>query len=162
GLRFAYFEEGAGPLVLLLHGFPDTPHSWDAVRPAIAAAGFRAVGPFMRGHAPTELPREEGVGAATAEPHAPALIGALRAASACGVGHGGGGVAAYSAAAVGRERVRQIVTLSVPHPGAMKPTPSLAWSVRHFFFLGLPGAAARIRAGDFQYIDELWQRWSPG
>jgi hypothetical protein len=39
GVRFAYLEEGGGPLVLLLHGFPDTAHSWDGVRPALAAAG---------------------------------------------------------------------------------------------------------------------------
>ena len=32
GLRFAYLEEGSGPLVLMLHGFPDTAHSWDQVR----------------------------------------------------------------------------------------------------------------------------------
>ena len=29
GLRFAYFEQGQGPLVLLLHGYPDTAHTWD-------------------------------------------------------------------------------------------------------------------------------------
>ena len=46
GLRFAYFEEGSGPLALLLHGFPDTPHTWDEVRPALAASGFRVVTPF--------------------------------------------------------------------------------------------------------------------
>lgn len=45
GLRHAYLEEGKGPLVLLVHGFPDTPASWDRVRPALAAAGFRAVSP---------------------------------------------------------------------------------------------------------------------
>ena len=53
GLRFAYLEEGRGPLVLLLHGVPDTAHTWDAVRPALAAAGFRAVSPFMRDPGPS-------------------------------------------------------------------------------------------------------------
>ena len=37
GLRFGYLEEGSGPLVLLLHGFPDTAHTWDELRPRIAA-----------------------------------------------------------------------------------------------------------------------------
>src|SRR5262245_32630745 len=41
GLEFAYFESGAGPLVLLLHGFPDTAHTWDGLRPALVAAGYR-------------------------------------------------------------------------------------------------------------------------
>jgi|GEM_PF-3747368 len=77
GLRFAYFEEGTGPLVLLLHGFPDTAHAWDQVRPALAAAGFRAVSPFTRGYAPTEVPRDEAFDADTLGRDALALIEAL-------------------------------------------------------------------------------------
>src|SRR3569623_1177323 len=56
GLRFSLLEEGRGPLVLLGHGFPDTAHTWDAVRPKLAARGFHAVSPFMRGYAPTSAP----------------------------------------------------------------------------------------------------------
>lgn len=39
-LRFSVLVEGEGPLVLLLHGFPDTPYTWDRVQPAVAALGF--------------------------------------------------------------------------------------------------------------------------
>ena len=42
-LKFAYLEEGSGPLPLMLHGFPDTAHTWDDLRPRIAAKGYRAV-----------------------------------------------------------------------------------------------------------------------
>ena len=56
GLKFAYIEEGSGPLVLLLHGFPDTAHTWDDLRPRIAANGYRAVSPFMRGYHPSAIP----------------------------------------------------------------------------------------------------------
>ena len=59
GLTFHYFEEGEGPLVLLMHGFPDTAHTWDDVRPALAAAGYRAVSPFTRGYAPTGAPETD-------------------------------------------------------------------------------------------------------
>ncbi len=45
GLEFAYLEAGTGPLVLLLHGFPDTAHTWSHQMPALAAAGYRAVAP---------------------------------------------------------------------------------------------------------------------
>jgi pimeloyl-ACP methyl ester carboxylesterase len=41
GLEFAYLESGHGSLVLLLHGFPDTAHSWTHQMPALAAAGYR-------------------------------------------------------------------------------------------------------------------------
>ena len=56
GLRFAYLEEGTGPLVLLMHGFPDTARTWDDLRPRIAAKGYRVVSPFTRGYRPTGIP----------------------------------------------------------------------------------------------------------
>ena len=59
GLRFAYLEEGSGPLVLLLHGFPDTAHTWDELRPRIAAKGYRAVSPFLRGYSPSGIPARD-------------------------------------------------------------------------------------------------------
>jgi len=52
GIDFAYLEEGKGPLVLLLHGFPDTARSWSHQMPALAAAGYRAVAPYLRGYPP--------------------------------------------------------------------------------------------------------------
>ena len=58
GLRFAYYEMGTGPLVLLLHGFPDTPHTWGDLQPRIAAAGYRVVAPFMRGYPPSDVPED--------------------------------------------------------------------------------------------------------
>ena len=53
GMEFAYFEAGEGPLVFLLHGFPDTALGWREVMPRIAAAGFRVVAPFL--HDPTVI-----------------------------------------------------------------------------------------------------------
>ena len=47
-----------GPLALCLHGFPDTAHTWRYLLPELAAAGFRAVAPFLRGYAPTQLPAD--------------------------------------------------------------------------------------------------------
>src|SRR6185436_12633641 len=72
-----------------------------------------------------------------------------------------GASAAYSATSLGAERVRQLVSVAIPHPASVKPSPVLAWKVRHFFTLRLPGAAKRIRAGNFVHIDELVHRWSP-
>ncbi len=56
GVTFHYLEAGTGPLVLALHGFPDTARSYRHQLPALAAAGYRVVAPFMRGYAPTEIP----------------------------------------------------------------------------------------------------------
>src|SRR5258708_3650864 len=87
GVRFAYLEEGRGPLVLLLHGFPDTPQTWDRARPALAEAGYRAVTPFMRGYAPTEIPHAEAYDSDTLGRDALALIEALGERDAVVVGH---------------------------------------------------------------------------
>ena len=55
-VRFGYLESGSGPLVLVVHGFADAAHTWDHVRPRIAARGHRAVAVFTRGYAPTSIP----------------------------------------------------------------------------------------------------------
>ncbi len=49
GIRMHYAEAGAGPLVLLCHGFPESWHSWRHQLPALAAAGYRVVAPDLRG-----------------------------------------------------------------------------------------------------------------
>src|ERR1700755_3455972 len=56
GLRFAYLGGGSGPLVVLLHGWPDTPHTWDYQLAALAGAGFRVGAPWVRGYPSTENP----------------------------------------------------------------------------------------------------------
>src|SRR5438034_11629508 len=55
-LTFEYLTAGDGPLALCVHGFPDSPYSYRYLLPALAGAGYRAVAPFNRGFAPTELP----------------------------------------------------------------------------------------------------------
>lgn len=159
-LRFAYLEEGRGPLVLLLHGFPDTPHTWDAVRPRIAAKGYRVVSPFMRGYRPTAIPPRDADGRTLAE-DVLALIGALGEESAIVIGHDWGGFAAYGAAALAPERVRRLITVGLPHPATVAPTPQKAWAVRHFLAYKLPGAAARFAANDFAALPAIYRRWSP-
>ncbi len=162
GLRFGYFESGSGPLVLLIHGFPDTAHSWDPTRRALAAAGFRAVAPFTRGYAPTDVPPTEAYDSDTLGQDVIALVRALGGgAPAVVVGHDWGASAAYSAAALGPETVRLLVTIAIPHPNSITPTPSAIWAVRHFFALNRRSALRWVPDDDFAYIDELLHRWSP-
>ena len=58
GVRFAYLEQGRGPLVMFLHGFPDNAWSYRKQLQVFADAGYRAVSPFLRGYAPTEIPAD--------------------------------------------------------------------------------------------------------
>jgi pimeloyl-ACP methyl ester carboxylesterase len=161
GLRFAYLEQGKGPLVLLVHGFPDTAHTWDRTMAALADAGFRAVAPFTRGYHPTEIPKDGKYDVETLARDVLALIPALGEDKAIVVGHDWGAAASYAAASLGPERVRMLVTLAIPHPRSLKPSLGALWGIRHFFTLRRPNAAAKIRAADYKYIDKLWRRWSP-
>ena len=161
GVKFAYLEEGTGPLVLLVHGFPDTAHTWDAVLPAVAGAGFRAVAPFTRGYHPTEIPADGRYDTDTLGSDVLALIEALGEQRAVLVGHDWGAGAAYAAAAMAPEKVRLLITLAIPHPAAVRPTPALLWRVRHFATLRRAGAPVKLHANDFALVDELVRRWSP-
>lgn len=161
GLRFAYLAEGSGPLVVLLHGFPDTAHSWDRVMTAVAQEGFRVVAPFMRGYHPTGIPTDGTYDGDTLGRDVLGLIEALGEMQAIVVGHDWGALAAYTAAALGPERVRSLVTIGVPHPRSVVLTPSMLWAARHFFVLRGKRAAARVRANNHAYLDELVRRWSP-
>jgi pimeloyl-ACP methyl ester carboxylesterase len=161
GLRFSYIEEGRGPLVLLLHGFPDTPQTWDKTRPALAEAGFRAVSPFMRGYAPTEVPKEPEYDADTLGRDVLGLIEALGEERAFVVGHDWGAVAAYSAAGLQPTSLRMLITVAVPHPASFVLTPQILWGFRHILRLRRQGICEKLRAEDLRYVDELVRRWSP-
>jgi pimeloyl-ACP methyl ester carboxylesterase len=161
GLRFGYLSEGSGPLVLLLHGFPDTAHTWDRVMGEVARAGFRAVAPFMRGYHPTAIPEDGAYDGDTLGRDVLALIEALGEKQAIVIGHDWGALAAYTAASLGPEHVRLLITVGVPHPGSILPTPKMLWSVRHFLVLRGKRAAAKVRANSHAYIDHLVRRWSP-
>jgi pimeloyl-ACP methyl ester carboxylesterase len=160
GLTFAYIEEGSGPLVLMLHGFPDTAHTWDDLRPRIAAKGYRAVSPFMRGYHPT------GVSALDADQETLArdplaLISALGASEAVLIGHDWGASAAYGAAALGPDQVSKLITVAIPHPATLRPSPRKLWGARHFAAYKLPGAAERFARNDFEALPAIYRRWSP-
>jgi pimeloyl-ACP methyl ester carboxylesterase len=160
GLRFAYLEDGSGPLVLLLHGFPDTAHSWDDLRPRIADKGYRAVSPYMRGYHPSAIPARDADQETLARDPL-ALIEALGARDAIVVGHDWGASAAYGAAALGPDRVKRLFVIGIPHPAALKPSLKKLWGARHFAAYKLPGAANRFARNDFAALPAIYRRWSP-
>jgi pimeloyl-ACP methyl ester carboxylesterase len=109
-----------GPLVLLLHGFPDCWITWRNQLPALAAAGFRAVAPDLRGYGDSDKPR--GVAAYRIEKlygDIAALIEALGRDRADVVGHDWGGYVAWHLAMERPERVRRLALLNIPHPQRM-------------------------------------------
>ena len=166
GVRFATLEAGEGPLVLCLHGFPDHAYSFRHQLPALAAAGFRAVAPFMRGYAPTEIPADGRYQTAVLALDIVELISALGYSSAHVFGHDWGAVASYGAAMHAPEKITKLVTAAVPHgPTLLNAFMSSYDQQRrswYMFFFQHPLSDAAVAHDDFRFIERLWQDWSPG
>lgn len=116
GIRLAYLEAGTGPLVLLVHGWPELAHSWRNQLPALAAAGYRVVAPDMRGYGGSSAP--DAVEDYTILHLVGDLVGLLdhlHAAEAVVVGHDWGAVAAWHAALLRPDRFRAVAAMSVVH-----------------------------------------------
>ena len=161
GQRFVISQAGSGPDVVLLHGFPDTPHSYGPLQDALVAAGFRVTAPWLRGYERETIVAGRPYDALTIGRDALALLDALGLQRAVLVGHDWGALIAYVAAALQPQRVHALVTLAIPHPSVLRRTPSAVWGVRHFFALKLPWAAASARRNDLAYLDRLYSRWAP-
>jgi pimeloyl-ACP methyl ester carboxylesterase len=164
GIDIAYFEAGQGPLVVLLHGFPDTPHTWDEIVPALTAAGYHTVAPFLRGYAPSGIPPMD----TTIDQQGRdvlGLIAALGEQHAILVGHDWGALSAYTAAAysatgVDPIKIDKLVTIAIAHPIALLKHTDIP-PAPHFMELIQPNAVQMVQADDFHYLDELLVRWSP-
>ena len=125
GIRLNIAEQGEGPPVLLCHGFPESWYSWRHQIDALAAAGFRAIAPDMRGYGKSDAP--EAVDPYTIFHLVGDLVGlldALEIRSAVVVGHDWGATIAWQAARLRPDRFRAVACLSVPYRprGPARPT----------------------------------------
>ena len=161
GQTFVYRVSGDGPLVVLLHGFPDTPGGWDGTVAALNSAGYRTVVPYLRGYHPETIVPARGYGREEIATDAIRLLDALGEPNAVLVGHDWGAAITYAAAARAPDRVRAICAVAIPHPNTLKPTLPLLWGGRHFFTLPLPTGGWLTRRNDFAYLDTLMRRWAP-
>jgi len=165
---FSYLEEGPeeGPLVLLFHGFPDIPRTFEAQLKALAQEGYHAVAPWLRGYSPSVLegPYDRIHLSDDMIALAEALGGGKKVAL---VGHDWGAVLGYSAVARAPERFTHFVAMAVPHPTATLENMSRSLrQVRRswyalFFQLGKVADYA-VERKDFALIEKLWRDWSPG
>ena len=147
GIRMHVAEQGEGPLVLLCHGFPESWYSWRHQLAALAAAGFHAVAPDMRGYGQTDQPAEidqytllhlvgDMVGLVDALGGGPAVI----------VGHDWGAPVAWHAALLRPDRFRAVIGLSVPYRprGSVRPTtamPQTDDAIFYQLYFQAPGVA---------------------
>jgi pimeloyl-ACP methyl ester carboxylesterase len=155
----------SGPLALCLHGFPDSAHTFRHLLPELAAAGFRAVAPWLRGYAPTDIPEDGDFSIATLAADANALHEALGADSdAVLVGHDWGAMTSYVAAAAAPERWRRLVTMAVPPPKTASAAFLNYRQLKRSFYIFLfqTGLAPMVGVNDLAFIEGLWADWSPG
>jgi pimeloyl-ACP methyl ester carboxylesterase len=168
GLDFAYIEEGNGPLVLLLHGFPDTAQTWSHQMPALARAGYRAVAPYLRGYSPSEIPRDGFYDKATLATDIAELIRALGGGRPVHlIGQDWGAIISYAVLAAFPELIRRAVVMAVPHPAQVAKSLLDAKHIQrsfHWWFFQIPDLPEKaLVENDFAFIDYLWNYWTaPG
>jgi pimeloyl-ACP methyl ester carboxylesterase len=152
GVRLHYVESGEGPLVVLLHGFPEFWHSWRHQIPALADAGFRVVAPDMRGYNVSSKPR------AVRDYTGETLAGDIRdlihergERAAFLAGHDWGAAVAYMTAMEHPDVVKRLAILNLPHPRRLlrawlDPRQLLrSWYIFFFQLPWLPERALRAR-----------------
>lgn len=164
GSRFHVVEAGAGPLALLLHGFPETWYGWRHQLPALAGAGYRAVAVDLRGYGASDKP-PRGYDAYTMAADVDGLIRALGERDAVLVGHDLGGLLAWMVAAFHPNRVRRLVVLDAAHPLRLRtglfadPRGQLAAS-RHLLAFQVPRYEHVLTRDDAARAAELLTAWA--
>jgi pimeloyl-ACP methyl ester carboxylesterase len=166
GVRLHWVEQGEGPLVVLLHGFPEFWYAWHHQIPALAAAGFRAVVPDLRGYNLSDKPA--GVAAYRVETLLGDLAGLIDRLGegekkAHVVGHDWGGAIAWYAPLFFPERLLSLTLLNAPHPLAfrreLRSNPAQRKKSSYIFLFQLPWIPERrIRAGNFAILEKMLRR----
>ena len=154
GIRMHIAEKGSGPLVVLCHGFPESWYSWRHQIEAISAAGYHVVAPDMRGYGQTEAPAD--IDQYTLMHLVGDMVGVLDAlgeATAVIAGHDWGSPVAWNAALLRPDRLRAVISLSVPHRprGAVRPVmPQTDDAVFYQLYFQDPGVAEADLEADVQ------------
>jgi pimeloyl-ACP methyl ester carboxylesterase len=160
GIELAVLDEGDGPAVLLLHGFPDSHRVWRNQIPALVGAGFRVIAPDLRGFGESDKPAEvEAYGLSHSIADVVAILDALGVDRARAVGHDWGAGLAWAVAVFAPDRVEKLVVMSVGHPNTQRdPTVEQrekSWYMLLFQFEGV--AEELLMKDDWKLVRE-WLR----
>jgi pimeloyl-ACP methyl ester carboxylesterase len=164
--KMSALSAGRGPLVLLLHGFPDTKETWISQIECLAANGFRAVAVSLRGYEPTTIPMDSDFTDVTLARDVINIMDALGETACHLVGHDWGAAIAYRAANLFPDRFTSLTTMAVPHAGRFANTafftPKQAMMSWYMLFFQLRGLSDWwVSRNNFQFLRRLWQVWSP-
>lgn len=167
GLTFSARAMGTGPLVLMLHGFPDDFHSFDAQMAAIAAKGYRVVAPMMRGYEASSCSPRDLYHLIHLASDVFAWMKFLGVKQCHLVGHDWGALTSYVAAALQPKKFASLTTLAIPHlrRGLQGVAGVPAQLVKSSYILLMQfqkASEAIVERDDHAFIETLWRRWSPG
>jgi pimeloyl-ACP methyl ester carboxylesterase len=154
-----------GPLAVLLHGFPDTAHTWRHLGPQLADAGWRVVAPFSRGYAPTDVPADRSWHVAALVSDAAHLHAALGGGDdAVLVGHDWGAITANALAAHPASPYSRVVSMAVPPLPSMRGASPrvLPRQVRNSWYIGFNQLPVLPEVTFARLVRKLWRDWSPG
>jgi pimeloyl-ACP methyl ester carboxylesterase len=167
GARFHVAELGDGPLVLLLHGFPEFWWAWRHQLVSLAEAGYRAAAMDLRGYGASDKP-PRGYDPGTLADDITGVIRSLGAPDAVVVGHDWGGYLAWATAVLHPKVVRRLCAVSMPHPRRMRAallsTPAQVRRSGHVVAFQTPIAPERrLVRDDGLAVEALLRRWAaPG
>ncbi len=164
GSRFHVVDAGEGPAVLLLHGFPTFWWTWRRQVEVLAASGYRAIAMDLRGYGGSDHP-PDGYDPRTLSADVAGVIRSLGEENAVIVGHGWGGLVAWSTAVLEPDTVRAIAPVSMPHPRqlrrALLRSGDQRSAMRYSLSFQLPFLPeSRLAAHDGQRIVDLITEWS--
>jgi pimeloyl-ACP methyl ester carboxylesterase len=163
GVRLHAAEAGEGPLVLLLHGFPQFWWTWRSQLTDLAGAGFHVVAPDLRGYGASDKP-PRGYDLPTLSADIAALVRALGEQDAVVVGHDWGGLLAWTTAALHPRTVRRLVIVSMAHPRRLRAgmaDPAQLRASRYALRFQLPRLPERmLTRADDDPVADLMQRWA--
>lgn len=160
----AVYEQGEGPAVILLHGFPELAYSWRHQLPALASAGYRAVAPDQRGYGKTSVPPkvcDYRIEALIADVHG--LLDALELECAVFVGHDWGAILLWQMAMLAPERIEKLIILNIPHYPRSAVDPIAIWRRRFgddFYIVNFQDSdeADRVFAQDTAHFFDVTMR----
>ncbi|HET8731574.1 MAG TPA: alpha/beta hydrolase [Moraxellaceae bacterium] len=165
-LRFSARAAGEGPLVLLVHGFPDDFHSFDAQIGPLAAAGYRVVAPMLRGYEPGSQSPRDLYHLIHLASDVFAWMDCLGARQCHLVGHDWGALTSYVATALQPKRFASLTTLAIPHLRrslmGVAEVPGQLVKSSYILLMQFARIAEHIVArDDYAFVETLWKLWSP-
>ena len=164
GVKLHYVEQGKGPLILFLHGFPEFWYEWKTLLPEFAR-DHHAVAPDMRGYNLSGKPEKvESYSLPVLVEDVRALAQKLGAKKFVLVGHDWGGVVAWSFAAAHPEMLDKLIIVNAPHPTVfsreLASNPSQQKASAYFNLFTSPFAEATLSQNNYQGLQNLLKGWA--